>query len=302
MRQILQELAHLIHSCSPGDGFHKTPVPGVYCIKISSPARRTKDRWRASLSIVIQGAKEIVLGRKVFRLTEGQYVATPIQLPVISRVASAAPEAPFLCLLIDLDPLVISEVSVRLTSEPSEEGLNPVRAMFSGEATDRMLGAAVRLVQLFRTPEDVPVLGALVVKEMFYLLMKGPEGAAIRQFVHSGSKTHQISHAIHALKSELDKDVDVSALAKTANMSRSAFFKHFKEITAMSPIQYQKRLRLHEARRLMIEEEGTAESASFKVGYKSASQFSREYSRVFGTSPARDATKMKKSGQAALQG
>jgi transcriptional regulator GlxA family with amidase domain len=155
----------------------------------------------------------------------------------------------------------------------------------------------VRLVGLFRTPKDAAVLGALVIKEILYLLMQGPEGAAIRQFVHSGSKMHQISHAIHALESELEKEVDVPALAQTANMSRSAFFKHFKEVTAMSPIQYQKRLRLHEARRLMLETGGSAESSCFKVGYKSASQFSREYSRMFGIPPARDAAKLKSSGQ-----
>jgi len=296
-----QELSHLLQVFSPGDGVHKTPVPGVYCIKVSTPTRRSKDRWRASLSIVVQGAKEVVLGRRVFRMTEGQYVATPIQLPVISRVAAAAAAKPFLCLMIDMDPVAMSEVSTRLMNESTQEQLNPVRAMFSGAAPERMLEAAVRLVRLFRTPEDAAVLGALVIKEMLYLLMKGPEGAAIRQFVHSGSKMHQISHAIHALESELEKDVDVPALAQTAKLSRSAFFKHFKQITAMSPIQYQKRLRLHEARRLMIETGDSAESSSFKVGYKSASQFSREYSRMFGIPPARDAAKAKSSAQASLQ-
>jgi transcriptional regulator GlxA family with amidase domain len=234
-------------------------------------------------------------------VSEGQYVATPIQLPVISRVAVAQSERPFLCLLIDMAPLTISEVSSRLTHESTQTGPDVVRAMFSGEATDRMLDAALRLVRLLRTPEDAPVLGALIVKELLYHLMQGPNGAAIRQFVHAGSKTHKVSQAIHALKSELDREMDVPALAKLANMSRSAFFKHFKEVTAMSPIQYQKRLRLHEARRLMIEHGDSAESSSFKVGYKSASQFSREYSRMFGAPPARDVTSMRRSGRAALQ-
>ena len=296
-----KELARLLHSCSPADGFHQTPVPGVYCIKVSNPTRRSKDRWRACLSIVAQESKEIVLGRKVYRLSEGQYVAAPIQLPVISRVASARSERPFLCLLIDMDPLTLSEVSARLTDETTETGASAVRAMFSGQATERMLEAAIRLVRLFRTPGDAPVLGALIVKELLYLLMTGPDGAAIRQFVHAGSKMHKVSQAIHVLKSELEREVDVPALAKIANMSRSAFFKHFREITAMSPIQYQKRLRLHEARRLMIEQGDSAESSSFKVGYKSASQFSREYSRMFGAPPARDVTKMKQSGRAVLQ-
>jgi transcriptional regulator GlxA family with amidase domain len=129
---------------------------------------------------------------------------------------------------------------------------------------------------------------------LLYLLMKGPEGAAIRQYVRAGSTMHRVSQAIHVLKSALDQDIDVSALAQTANMSRSAFFKHFKEVTAMSPIQYQKRLRLHEARRLMIEQGHSAEKSSFEVGYQSPSQFSREYSRMFGISPARDANRVKR--------
>jgi AraC-like DNA-binding protein len=301
MSKVPQELTELLSAFAPGDGFHRTPIPGVYCIKVSSPARRSKDRWRASLSIIVQGTKEIALGRRIYRLAEGQYVATPIQLPVISRVAAATRVKPFLCLLVDLDPLILSEVSARVSNEAARNSPGPVRAMFTGETTDRMLQSAVRLAQLLRTPEDAPVLGALVVKELLYLLMRGPEGVAIRQFVHAGSKMHRVSQAIHVLKSELDKEVDVPALARTANMSRAAFFKHFKEITAMSPIQYQKRLRLHEARRLMIELGDTAESSSFKVGYRSASQFSREYSRMFGAPPARDTLKMKNSAQATLQ-
>lgn len=140
-----------------------------------------------------------------------------------------------------------------------------------------------------------------MIKEMFYHLLKGPDGPAIRQYVRSGSTMHKISQAIYSLQSELHDDVDVAALAKAANMCRSAFFKHFKEATAMSPIQYQKRLRLLEARRLMIDEGETAEGSAFRVGYNSASQFSREYSRMFGNAPLRDAMKMKRIGAAVHQ-
>jgi transcriptional regulator GlxA family with amidase domain len=161
------------------------------------------------------------------------------------------------------------------------------------------LKAAIRLARLFQTPEDAPVLGPLLIKEIFYHLLKSENGPAIHQFVRSGSKMHRVSQAIHTLRSELERDVDVTALAKTANMSRSTFFKHFKEVTAASPIQYQKRLRLLEARRLMTDENETAEGSAFKVGYNSASQFSREYSRMFGTSPLRDANKSKKLGSPA---
>ena len=270
-----------------------TPVPGVYCVRFSRTDRRTKRRWRACLAIVAQGGKEIVLGRETYRIAEADYSATLIDLPVISRVASASLEKPFLCVLLDLDPMILSEVSAQLDNHPSADSENSLRGVFIGKASEEMLEAAVRLGKLFHTPEDAPVLGPLVVKEMIYYLLKGPDGDAIRHFVRSGSKTHIISQCIHWLHSQLSHDVDVPALAKAANMSRSAFFKHFKAVTAMSPIQYKKRLRLLEARRLMIEGGETAEGSAFKVGYKSASQFSREYSRMFGNSPLRDAIKIK---------
>lgn len=284
-------MVRIIERFTPADGFHQAPVAGVYCIKRSRPAPRTKDNWRASLSIVAQGAKEIMLGRRAYRLDDAHYAATPLRLPVISRIATATPAKPFLCVLIDLDPRTLNDVSAHLDADFAKEPGDPVRALFNGTATGKMLEATLRLAQLFHSPSEAAVLGPLVVKEILYHLLKGPEGAAIRQFVRSGSKMHRISHAIFALGSELTSDLDVAALAKLAHMSRSAFFQHFREVTAMSPIQYQKRLRLHEARRLMIEEEESAESSSFKVGYHSPSQFSREYARMFGTPPARDASR-----------
>ncbi len=213
---------------------------------------------------------------------------------------SATPEQPFLCLKIDFDAQTLGEVAAQLEKGFPQEVENPLQAVFIGRASDPMLEAAVRLGHLFQNPEDAPVLGALVVKEILYHLLKGPHGPAIRQFVRSGSRMHRISQAIYSLKSELAQEMDVAALA-AANMSRSAFFKHFKEVTAVSPIQYQKRLRLLEARRLMTEEGETAESAAFRVGYNSASQFSREYSRMFGDPPLRDATRMKRTGHSIQQ-
>ena len=302
MTDLRSDLANIINLSSPGDGLHEAHVSGTRCIKVSQPNRLTKRHWRASLSIIAQGRKEIILGREVYRYDdEAHYVVTPIDLPVTSRVFWATPEKPFLCLQIDFDPLTLSEVAAQREQGFPKGMENPVRAMFIGKAGDQMLDAAIRLVKLGRTPEDAPVLGPLVTKELFYHLLKGADGPAIRQFVRSGSNMHKISQAIYSLRAELDDDIDVAALAKAANMSRSAFFKHFKEVTAMSPIQYQKRLRLLEARRLMTDEGETAEGSAFQVGYNSASQFSREYSRMFGNSPLRDAAKIKKTGHPIYQ-
>ena len=236
------------------------------------------------------------MGRDLHQFDDARYVVTPIDLPVISRITSASPEKPFLCLTIDLDPMTLTEVAAQLEwDSPAEETEHPLQAVFVGKTTDRMLDAAVRLGRLFQTPGDAPVLGPLVIKELLYHILRGPDGPAIRQFVRSGSKLHKIAGAIHRLRADLGEDVDVAALSKEANMSRSAFFKYFKEVTAMSPIQYQKHLRLLEARRLMIEAGETAEGSAWKVGYRSASQFSREYSRMFGNAPLRDAVSIRRN-------
>jgi AraC-like DNA-binding protein len=296
MDSVRSKLAELLKFFSPIEGLNPTPVPGVYCTKFSYPDCRTKRRWRACLGIIAQGRKEIVLERDVYQGDENCYSASPVPLPVISRIAVASPAKPFLALLIDLDPMILSEVSAQLNGKSVKDPADRARGIFIGKTTGEMVDAAVRLGKLFHTPDDARVLGPLIVRELIYYLLKGPEGNAIRHFVRSGSKTHTISQCIYGLQSELNHDIDVPALAKAAKMSRSAFFKYFKEVTAMSPIQYQKRLRLLEARRLMVDEGETAEGSAFKVGYRSASQFSREYSRMFGNSPLRDAMKFKTNG------
>jgi AraC-like DNA-binding protein len=296
MTDFQSQLVNTISFFSPAEGFNATSIPGVHCIKFSRPDRRTKRRWRACLGIVAQGCKEIVLERDVYKCEETHYTASPVPLPVVSRVATASPAKPFLALLIDLEPMILSEISAQLSHVVAGNPVNSLRAIFIGRIGAEMLEAAVRLGKLFYRPEDARVLGPLVIREMIYHLLKGPNGEAIRHFVRSGSRTHIISQCIHGLQSDLNGDVDVPALAKAAKMSRSAFFKHFKEIAAMSPIQYQKRLRLLEARRLMVDEGESAEGSAFKVGYKSAPQFSREYSRMFGNAPLRDATKLKLNG------
>lgn len=295
MKDLPSHLAKMLHLFFREPGAHESPLKGVHCIKLLQTSRRKKNHWRACLGIVVQGRKEIILGREVYVCDEAHYTATPIDLPVVSRIAAASPEKPFLALLIDLEPRTLSEITARFEKNAPEH-TSSGHAFFTGKVNDKMLEAVIRLVKLFRAPDEAQVLGPLVIKEILFHLLKGPEGAAIRQFVRSGSNTHRISQAIHRLRSDLDQEVDVEALAKTANMSRSAFFKHFKDATAMSPIQYQKRLRLLEARRLMVDEGETAEGSAYKVGYKSASQFSREYSRMFGNSPLRDVGKIKKAG------
>jgi AraC-like DNA-binding protein len=290
------ELAKIINLSSPGDGVHETPLSSIYCIKFSHTDRRMKQYWHSSLCIVAQGSIEIILDREIYRYNGAHYIATPIDLPVTSRLVAATPEQPFLCLKIEFDSLTLSEIASQIEKNFQNDMEKPLHAMCIGKASDEILEAAIRLGKLFQVPEDAPVLEPLVIKEILYHFMKEPCGSAFRQFVRSGNIMYKISQAIYTLKAELSEKLDINSLAKAANMSRSAFFKHFKEVTSMSPIQYQKRLRLLEARRLMIDDSETAESSAFRVGYNSTSQFSREYSRMFDNSPLRDVMKIKETG------
>lgn len=165
--------------------------------------------------------------------------------------------------------------------------------MFLAPASERLLETALRFTELFDSPGDAAVLAPLVHRELLYHLLKGPDGPAIRQLVSAGSVGQRIAQALHRLQAVLDRPIDIAALARDARMSRAAFFRHFKEATSMSPVQYQKRLRLLEARRLMVETAEGAEAAAFRVGYRSPSQFSRDYSRMFGAAPRRHAVALR---------
>ncbi|MEP7039139.1 MAG: AraC family transcriptional regulator [Acidobacteriota bacterium] len=292
MKELYADFIKALEDYSPVEGLRESPVEGVYSAKYSHTAGYSKRPWRASLAIIAQGRKEVVLENEIFCCDAAHYTATPIPLPVVSRVAQASPDKPFLGILIELEPDIINEVARQIEDASGEESSSPVRAIYSGKANRKMLAAATRLTKLFRAEtEESHFLAPLIIKELFYYLLKGKEGAAIRQYVQADSKMQKISQAVYSLKTELDKEINIAELSKTAQMSRSAFFKYFKEVTALSPIQFQKRLRLLEAKRLMLETGETAERSGYHVGYKSASQFSREYSRMFGSAPALDAKK-----------
>lgn len=293
MEDLRLELVGLLNGFFPRDGIHDSAMSSVQCIRVSHPNHSRRLYWPAALCIVVQGCKEVVLGGRTYRFDAVHYVATPIDLPVVGGVAAATPEKPFLCLRIAMDPRVVSELDAELDLPATGGTDGSQRGVFVGNASDRMLEAAIRLSELLRSPEDLPVLGPLAIKELFYHVLKEPQGPAIRRFIHAGSATHRVYQAIHTILSHLNNDIDVVALAESANMSRSTFFSHFKAVTSMSPIQYQKRLRLLEAQRLMVEAGETAERAAFEVGYRSASQFSREYSRMFGEAPFRDALQIR---------
>ena len=293
MTSLQEELVHNLLKASPKDGLNTTSIPGVYCIKISKPDNLTKTTWLRSVVIVAQGQKELALEENIPVYREPYYIASPIDLPVTSRIKVATPKKPFLALLLELNLDELLEITTKLRFDYAEKIDMPSHAIFTGKVDDHILESAVRLTRLFSRPEDIPALAPLITKEIFYHVLKTPNGKSIYEFAKAGSRFQKVSDCIRTIRSQLSEEVAVEELAKQANMSRASFFKSFKDATAMSPIQYQKRLRLIEARRLLIDESETAERAAFKVGYKSASQFSREYSRMFGKAPLRDVSDFK---------
>ena len=295
MKDSRSELIKLLQAAAPNEGFNKTPVPGVYCIKFSKTGEFKKENWLRSVMIVAQGQKEIALGNTVAEFDDAHYIASPLDLPVTSRMKVATPKKPYIGVLLNLDLNILTEMASKIKFEDSKKVEMHSNAIFTGRADDRILEATLRLTKLFSTPDDVAVLAPFAVKEIFYHLLKGIHGKAICEFAKTGTRFNKISESIQRIRFELNREMDVEKLAEQANMSRSSFFKSFKEATAMSPIQYQNRLRLTEAQRLIIEKGQSAESAAFRVGYTSASQFSREYSRMFGKPPLKHASEFKTS-------
>ncbi|MGV3524327.1 MAG: AraC family transcriptional regulator N-terminal domain-containing protein [Candidatus Sericytochromatia bacterium] len=279
------QLAEAIAAHAPQEGLNPLPLPGMHCIKFGRSTAPRQHSWRATLGIAAQGCKEIYLAQTPHRLADAHYIASPIDLPVTSRIVATA-ERPFLCLRLDFDPLLLSEIAAQLDPVPLPSA--PQHALYVGAASEALLDSALRLLKQLHDPQSARVLGPLIQRELYYHLLQSPNGAAIRQFVRAGNALQAVYAAIHQLRSQLHADLDVGELAASVQMSRSAFHKRFREATAMSPIQYQKQLRLLEARRLLCELGETAERAAYAVGYRSPSQFNREYTRCFGQPPRRD--------------
>jgi AraC-like DNA-binding protein len=288
------ELADAIACVARGDGLFSGPARGTFCLRRSSPTAFENRRWRASLAIVASGTKSLVLGGKTYELAPGHYTLTPLPLPLTSRFAKATPDEPFLALLATVDPVLLSGVVADMDARAAApEG--PLRGVFVGEVDEPMLDAAVRLGRLFASREAGAVLGPGCVRELLYYVLRGSNGPALRKFVQADSAAYRVSRAVYSIESDLACDLDIAALASEAGMSRTVFFEQFKRAVSATPVQYQKRLRLLEAQRLMVEENATAEGAAYQVGYRSPSQFSREYARMFGEPPSTNATRIREA-------
>nr|WP_318539113.1 AraC family transcriptional regulator [Terribacillus saccharophilus] len=288
----LQELGKVITRYTSQDGVHPTSVPSLFLIcesVISEPVARINE---TSFCIIVQGMKEVWLGEQCFRYGPGNFIVASVELPVTGQVISASSDSPYLALKLEFTPKEIIEIL-------NETGIHPgkrkdtKRAMFIGESDPTMLDAVIRLASLLDNPKHIPILAPLVKKEILYWVLQGPKGEALEQMALEGSNAIRIRDVIEKIIRNFDKPFRIEDLADIANMSVSSLHRHFKEVTSMSPIQFQKQLRLQEARRLLIVELSDVAEAAFRVGYESQSQFTREYARMYGFSPRADIKRLR---------
>jgi AraC-like DNA-binding protein len=242
------------------------------------------------LAIVVQGKKAALLGEETYRYGIAQYLILSVDLPISGFITEATSVQPYLGFKLDLDPCQLGEIITTQTSIITSKKETSVRGFFVSTADAPLLDCALRLTKLLDTPQDISMLAPMITQEIYYRLLMGEQCEAVRQIATSGSNMQRIAQVIQHIKTDFTQPLRIEDLAGQANMSPSSFHHHFKVITSMSPLQYQKQLRLLEARRLMLAENSTAVTAANLVGYESPSQFSREYARMFGAPPIQDIT------------
>jgi len=257
----------------------RMPTEAVHCV--SEP----------SLGMVVQGAKRTVVGDRVFEYGEGDFVVVSTDLPIASRIVRASAEQPYLACGLNLNPATIASL---LLEAPGADDLAATPCSMGVQAAPLELQEAmVRLLRLLDQPRDAPVLRPLIEREILWRLLRGPQGGRVRQIGLADSRLAQVSHAIRHIRQHFSEALSVEELAALATMSVSSFHRHFRAVTAMTPIQFQKQIRLQEARSRLLADAEDVAAVGFAVGYDSASQFSREYSRMFGAPPGRDAARLR---------
>jgi AraC-like DNA-binding protein len=252
------------------------------------------------VTVIAQGRKRVGLGETTFMYGEGQYLLTSVDLPIVSQIVEASEGTPCLAMSLKLEMPVIRELLSREEMQVAESPSNSP-AMATGEATVEFLGACCRLMDLLDSPRDIPFLSGLIQREIIYRILRGPEGARLRSIATLGDQSHRTAKAIAWIRTNYAKPLRVDDLAQIAGMGLSTLHHHFRLLTAMSPLQYQKQLRLQAARGRMLVDGLDAASAAFEVGYESASQFNREYSRLFGQPPMRDIRTLRLPGALPLE-
>jgi len=284
-------LAALLERFANNEGITATAIPGLSLFRATAPTEPLHCLYEPALAIVVQGRKQAMLGDAVYLYGQSQYLVVSLDLPVVGQVIEASPEVPYLSMRMDLEPAQISALLLEIEYPAAAQGCS--RGIAVSHLCDPLEAAIVRLMSLLDTPQDIAVLAPLIQREILYRLLMGERGGQLRQIACVGSHSQRIAKAVGWLKNNFARPLSIEALASEVNMSISALHHHFKTVTAISPLQFQKQLRLQEARRLMLVEALDAASAGNRVGYESPSQFTREYHRLFGAPPQRDITRLR---------
>ncbi|EGQ7857398.1 AraC family transcriptional regulator [Vibrio parahaemolyticus] len=282
-----QKLAKLIDRWTGNANQYDTPISGLRFSRWTTPTPPTSYTHNPSICLIAQGRKRVLLGEESFIYDANHFLISSVDLPIIANIIEASEEQPYLGLIMELDLTEISQLIVdsELAFTQSKEAQKGIAV---GELSESLLDAFVRLAELLDEGQNIKILAPIIKREIFYRLLMSEQGTRLHQIVTAGSHSHQIAKAIDWLKNNFVKPLSVGDLASFTGMSKSSFYTHFRSMTSMTPLQFQKKLRLSEARRLMLTENLDAMAATFKVGYESPSQFSREYSRLFGAPPSKD--------------
>jgi AraC-like DNA-binding protein len=266
--------------------------PGVYIYHSAKPTECVPSVFKPAFCVIAQGSKSVLLNDESFDYDSGHYLISTLDLPIVSNVVEASREKPYLNLRIDLDPTLVASVMMESGIKVKKSDA-AVKAMDVSSLDTDLLDAVVKLVRLLDTPEEMKVLASLIIREIVYRLLKGAQGARLSHLITTEGDASRVSTAVKKLREKIDQPLKVEDLARELGMSVSGFHHHFKAVTAMSPLQYQKQIRLQEARRLMLGGGMDVASASFRVGYEDPSYFSRDYKKLFGAPPQRDIAKLR---------
>ena len=288
----LNTLAEIINKHTPEEGMSDTLIPGLQLFRGNAPNLQTPTIYNPSICLLVQGQKQVMLHKDIYKYNASEFLIISVDLPVIGEVTIASKDEPYLSLKIDIGVTMLSEVLINMEYPANQNdnnglGLNIAKA-------DQLIGNSVlHLIEMLNAPEDIPFLAVQTIREIFYRILRSEYGYMLAQIAFKGSHVERISRAIRKIKTGFHEKITVEELADIAGMSISGFHAHFKAVTSMSPLQFQKHMRLIEARKLMLTQDLSATAAAYEVGYESPSQFSREYSRMFGTPPARDVSTLK---------
>ena len=290
----LNELAKTIARYAEKDGVHETAVPRLSIVRISKPSEPMHGVHKAAICLVAQGRKQLIVGEEVFRYEPSQQLLVSLDLPLIGQVIEASEDEPYLSMKLELDLDMCTEMLLKMPPAPAETDFG----LSISKTPPELFDAMVRLLKLHETPEDVAELAPLIEREILYRLLKSEQAGFIRRMFEPQHRHRHVGRAISWIQENFTRAFTIEEVASLSGMSPSSLHQHFRDATAMSPLQYQKQLRLQEARRLILTRSLDAATAGHSVGYESPSQFSREYKRLFGAPPQRDIERLRQQPQA----